>query len=90
MQMKKSLLVLLTITLVGGFTSNYAHALGKDETVKEKAEEMGNDTKRAAKKAVRKAQDETCEMVDGKMKCMGKKMKHAAQNVGDKIEDAVD
>jgi hypothetical protein len=29
-------------------------------------------------------------MVDGKMKCVGKKIKHAAQNAGDNIEDAID
>lgn len=62
----------------------------EDDTTREKVEEVSNDTKRTAKKAVRKAKDETCEMVDGKMKCFGKKIKHAAQNAGDKIEDAVD
>lgn len=90
MQMKNVLFTLLTVTLIGGYTADKAFALGKDETVKEKAEEAANDTKRATKKAVRKVKDETCEMVDGKMKCMGKKIKHAAQNAGDKIEDAVD
>lgn len=90
MKLKNALLTLLTVTLIGGYTSNFAFAAGNDDTLKEKTEEAANDTKRAAKKAVRKAKDETCEMVDGKMKCVGKKMKHAAQNAGDKIEDAVD
>lgn len=90
MKLKSAFFALVTVTLISGYTSNFAHAAGKDETMKEKTEEVANDTKRAAKKAVRKAKDETCEMVDGKMKCMGKKMKHAAQNAGDKIEDAVD
>ena len=87
MNLKMFLITLVTTTMVGSFTANFAHA---DETVKEKASEMGNDTKRAAKKGMRKAKDEVCEMVDGKMKCVGKKIKHAAQNAGDKVEDAVD
>jgi hypothetical protein len=79
---------LLTMALVGSSTLNNAFAA--DETVKEKVTEAGKDTKRAMKKGARKIKDETCEMVNGKMKCMGKKIKHEAQNVGDKIEDAVD
>lgn len=77
-----------TALLVDSYTVNFAHAA--DDTVKEKAVEVGKDTKRAMKKGARKVKDETCEMVDGKMKCMGQKIKHGAQNVGDKVEDAVD
>ncbi len=84
---KMLLTAVVTTAFLGSFTSNFAHA---DETVKEKVSEAGKDTKRAMKKGARKIQDETCEMIDGKMKCMGKKIKHSAQNVGDKIEDAID
>lgn len=87
MTFKPFFTVLLATTLVGAFTFNHAYA---DETVKEKMSEAGNDTKRATKKAVRKVKDETCEMVNGKMKCVGKKIKHATQNAGDKVEDAID
>ena len=76
-----------TMALLGSFTSNFVHA---DETVKEKVSEAGKDTKRAMKKGARKVKDETCEMVNGKMKCIGKKIKHSAQNAGEKIEDAID
>ncbi|MEA9355734.1 hypothetical protein SHI21_05965 [Bacteriovorax sp. PP10] len=79
---------LVTTALVGSFTVNFAHAA--DDTIKEKVTEAGKDTKRAMKKGARKVKDETCEMVNGKMKCMGQKIKHGAQNVGDKVEDAVD
>lgn len=78
---------LVTTALIGSVSVNHAVA---DETVKEKTQEAANDTKRAVKKGARKVKDETCEMVDGKMKCVGKKIKHSAQNAGDKIEDAVD
>lgn len=85
MNFKMLLTAVATTALLG--SSNFAHA---DETVKEKVTEAGKDTKRAMKKGARKVKDETCEMIDGKMKCMGKKIKHSAQNAGDKIEDAID
>lgn len=88
MNFKTLLTVLVTTTLVGSYTVNFAHA--DDDTVKEKVVEAGKDSKRAMKKGARKVKDETCEMVNGKMKCVGKKIKHGAQNVGDKVEDAVD
>lgn len=78
---------LATTALVGTSTMNFVHA---DETVKEKVVEAGKDTKRAMKKGARKVKDETCEMVNGKMKCVGQKIKHGAQNIGDKVEDAVE
>lgn len=79
---------LVTTALVGSYT--VSNVFAADDTVKEKVVEAGKDTKRAMKKGARKVKDETCEMVDGKMKCMGQKIKHGAQNVGDKVEDAVD
>lgn len=79
--------VFVTIILVGVSDIETSYA---DETVKEKAAEVANDSKRAVKKGARIIKDKTCEMVDGKMKCVGKKIKHSVQNAGDKIEDAVD
>lgn len=87
MNLKTLFTAVVTTALIGSSAVNFAHA---DETVKEKVVEAGKDTKRAMKKGARKVKDETCEMVDGKMKCMGQKIKHGAQNVGDKVEDAVD
>lgn len=87
LNLKNLFTALVTTALVGSVTVNHAMA---DETVKEKATEAANDTKRAVKKGARKVKDETCEMVNGKMECVGKKIKHSAQNVGDKVEDAVD
>lgn len=85
--LKILLTAVVTTVILGSFASDFAHS---DETVKEKVSEAGNDTKRAMKKGARKVKDETCEMVSGKMKCVGKKIKHSAQNAGDKIEDAID
>jgi uncharacterized protein YjbJ (UPF0337 family) len=61
-----------------------------DETIESKAKELGNDTKRTVKKGARAVKDKTCEMVNGKMECAAQKVKHSMQNVGDKVEDAVD
>ena len=88
LNLKVLLTAIITTSLMGSFTFN--HAIAADDTLKEKVSEAGNDTKRAVKKGARKVKDETCEMVDGKMKCIGKKIKHSAQNAGDKIEDAID
>jgi hypothetical protein len=87
--LKTVLFTVLTTALIGSYTSNTAFADEKGDT-KEKTKELVNDGKRAAAKTSRKVKDEVCEMVDGKMKCVGKKIKHAAQNAGDNIEDAVD
>ena len=62
----------------------------KSEAAKQKMEEVGNDTSRGAKKAWRGAKDKTCEMVNGKMECAGKKAKHSIQNGVDNVEDAID
>ena len=78
--------VLLSVSLIFGFAS-FSNA---DETLGEKTKETASDVKKGTKKAWREVKDETCEMVNGKMKCVGKKIKHAAQNAGDKVEDAVD
>jgi len=60
------------------------------ETTKQKMEEASRDAQRSVHKAGRKVYDKTCELVNGKMECAGKRIKHEAQNLGDKIEDAAD
>jgi len=84
---------LLTVTLFGavlglGFSPAYVRAA--DDTVGEKAEEAVNDTGRAVKKGARSVKDKTCELVNGKMECAGKKLKNKAKNTVDKVEDATD
>ena len=58
-----------------------------DETMGEKASEAASDTKKAVRKGTRKVKDKTCEMVDGKMSCAGKKMKHKMENAVDEVKD---
>lgn len=87
-QNRTKLMGLLAVALFGiqGATQ-FAYA---EETMKEKAKETMNDAKRGAKKAARAAEDETCELVNGKMECAAKKVKHKIQNGADKVEDAMD
>lgn len=60
------------------------------ETVGEKASEVGHDMKKETKKAYRKVKDKTCEMVNGKMECAAKKVKHKVQNGMDEVSDKVE
>lgn len=72
---------------------NLNHSLANensDEGIKEKMEETAKDVKRGTKKGVRKIQDKSCEVVNGKTKCWPKKVKHSVQNEMDKVKDAAD
>ncbi|MBA2404743.1 MAG: hypothetical protein H0V66_08220 [Bdellovibrionales bacterium] len=80
-------LFLLTVTWSYVISGNHAFA---DENVKEKAEEAGNDSKRAAKSGARTVKEKVCGLVNGKMECAVQKVKHAGQKAGDVIEDAAD
>lgn len=81
----KNLLVLMV-----AFVGLASYQISAEETVKEKMEEAGRDFKRGSAKAVRNVKDESCELVNGKMECAGKKAKHSIQNGSDKLEDAID
>ena len=64
-------------------------ALRAESDLSKDTKEAVSDVKKGTKKAVRKAKDKTCELVDGKMSCAGKKLKHKAENLGDEVKDAV-
>jgi hypothetical protein len=66
-------------------TLSFAGPLYAEETNAEKVETGVNKAGDAANQARRKMKDEVCEMVDGKMKCVAKKMAHKAKNLGDKM-----
>ena len=57
-----------------------------EETVTEKIETQTNKATDSVKKTYRSAKDKTCEMVNGKMECAVKKLKHKGQNAMDKVE----
>lgn len=77
----------LAVTLGLAAPVAYVHA---DDTMGEKAGEAAKDTGRAVKKGARAVQDKSCELVNGKMECAGKKLKNKAKNTVDKVEDATD
>ena len=82
--------VLTTTFLIGVYTNNIAYADENATTTKGKVKEIANDGARATKKTGRKIEDKTCEMINGKMKCAAKKVKHEIQNAADNVRDAAD
>lgn len=77
------LISVATLSFVGS-------SCNKDNTVKQEMNEAGRDISRGTSKTVREVKDQTCEMVNGKMECAAKKVKHSIQNTTDNIEDAVE
>lgn len=78
------LLVVLSFLIPG--LSSFA----EEPTVKESVQEAGRDAKKEVKKGARAVQDKTCEMVNGKMQCLGKKAKHKMENAVDEVKDKTD
>lgn len=58
---------------------------GAAETVAEKAEALGNDAARAAKKTVHRAQEALCQQ--GELKCLQQKAEHRLQEAADYTKD---
>lgn len=90
--MKTYLTSLLVATCMVSCSAAFA-----EETVAEKANTVANKTVDATKEGARDLSDKACEMIDGKMKCLPKKIKHKAQTMKDKtktkateIKDKVD
>jgi S-methylmethionine-dependent homocysteine/selenocysteine methylase len=71
--------------LIASFTFAASFSFAEETTV-EKVETSLNKGTDKVKKTYRDAKDKTCEMVNGKMKCVGKKIKNKARNAKDKIE----
>lgn len=57
-----------------------------EETVPEKIQTVTNKSVDKVKETYRNAQDKTCEMIKGKMKCVAKKAKNKAQTAVDKTQ----
>lgn len=78
--MKKYQIIALSLFLGMMLSGSFSTA---EETVGEKIGAAGNKTADSVKSAVRKGEDKTCEMVNGKMSCIGKKIKHKMQDASD-------
>lgn len=59
------------------------------DEVKSDIKEGAQDLNKGVKKNARALKDKTCELVNGKMECAGKKLKHKAENLGDEVKDKV-
>jgi hypothetical protein len=57
-----------------------------NETKTERAETIKNEALDSTKSAFRDAEDQICEMVNGTMKCVAKKIKHKAKTLSDKVK----
>ena len=84
----KKLAVIATIAAVSAFLAVAPKAFAEESTG-DKVKQDANEMKTGAKKMGREASDKTCEMVNGKMQCAGKKMKHAVENTTDSAKDKV-
>ncbi len=56
-----------------------------EETTLEKAETLTNEAADGVKSTYREAKDKTCEMINGKLECVGQKVKNKALNAKDKV-----
>jgi hypothetical protein len=65
----------------------YVHA---EETVSEKAKETATDVKKSVKKGAHRASEKGCELVNGKMQCLGDKIKNRGTEVKDEVKDIAD
>jgi hypothetical protein len=81
--MKKfSTLTMLFLGLSGAFAF-------AEETNLEKAETVKNNAVNSIKKTARDVKDKTCEMINGKMECVVKQVKHTGQDAMDATKTKV-
>lgn len=86
--MKKIVLLATFCALTAVPFYGVPHARAESE-LKEDMKEGMDDVKKSARKQTRAVKDKTCELVNGKMECAGKKLKHRAQDLGDEVKDKV-
>ncbi len=77
---KNNFLMALLLTTFLGLGIN----LMAEETTAEKIETSTNKGVDNVKSTYRNAKNEVCEMINGKMKCIGKKIKNKAKDLKDK------
>ncbi|MGZ3787841.1 MAG: hypothetical protein ACXVLQ_04925 [Bacteriovorax sp.] len=88
---KKYLISLMVFFVLSSFNTSHVFANdNSDEGMKGKVTKTAKDVKTGTKKSVRKLQDKTCEVINGKTKCLPKKVKHSIENEMDTAKDATD
>ena len=63
------------------------YVAGKLAQAQLKTKDAYEEVKKGVKKAFRKAEDETCDITDGKIQCGVKKIKHKIKNTVNEIEE---
>ncbi len=76
-------LTALCLSLCGAFS------VQAEETNLEKAETVKNKAVDSVKNTARDVKDKTCEMINGKMECVAKQVKHTGQNAMDAAKTKV-
>ncbi|MBS1968844.1 MAG: hypothetical protein JSU04_00965 [Bdellovibrionales bacterium] len=64
----------------------FAIKASAEESTLEKTEAVANKATDSVKESYRDVKDKTCEMVNGKIHCVGKKIMNKAKTLGDKTE----
>lgn len=82
--MKSLMTLTFAALLIAPFS--FSHA----ESVTEKAKETATDVKKSVKKGAHRVQEKGCEMVNGKMQCLGDKLKNRGEEVKDEVKDMAD
>lgn len=77
--------IILTTFLIS-LTSGIGNGVSAEETSLEKVETAKNKSVDAVKKTYRKVDDKVCESINGKLKCVPKKIKNKIKNTSDKID----
>ena len=85
--MKTQLVKAMTVMLV---VSGFMFSATAEETTGEKLKHTANKAEDSVKETYRNAADKTCEMINGKMECLGKKVKRKAQTAADKTATKVE
>ncbi len=78
---------------IGAFaisTGMVSIAAQAETTAGEKVQEGAEDAGKNVKKGYRNVKDKACEMVNGKLECVGKKAMNKARNAKDEINDKAD
>ena len=64
----------------------FGFTVSAEETIPEKVNTATNKTVDNVKEGYRNAKDKTCEMINGKMECVGKKIKNKTRTAVDKTK----
>ncbi len=81
---------LLAIGFFAISTGMVSIAAQAETTAGEKVQEGAEDAGKNVKKGYRNVKDKACEMVNGKLECVGKKAMNKARNAKDEINDKAD